>query len=454
MSTNTSTSTSTSTNTIIPFERINKIVDTLPDTFRIPVEYVYVPIRDSYIEMYKYAYETSKQRPFLSLIIIMILLTIIVLGMGFLYREFYIKFNLVKSIFVESGNYDEFKQNMNHHLKEMKDEYIEILKDNVFFQNEKIQEGITTIKNTTEKAMTSANSTNSTNTDLVSLASGIPQNKPRVIKLNSNIYDDFYATIYDSLFHDPNRYEFEYETLKSLGGLSSWKGANSSNSLSDSEQISILDIGCGTGHRVNFISKDYPNVIGIDQSKSMLKKARLSYPTLNKEQLQLGNCLNSMLFKSNTFSHIMCMYFTIYTIEDKQLFFENCYKWLKPGGYLAVHLVNRDRFDPLLGPANPVHLASVQKYAKERITKSTIHFNTFDYRAEFIYKSGKDVAHFEEVMRDKQQHVRIQKQTLYMNSQSDILSIAKNNGFTLVGKDDMVKRLYEYQFIYVLQKTL
>ena len=55
-----------------------------------------------------------------------------------------------------------------------------------------------------------------------------------------------------------------------------------------------------------------------------------------------------MEFPADTFTHITCLYFTIYYIKDKRLFFENCFKWLKPHGVLVIHLVNMNKFDPIL----------------------------------------------------------------------------------------------------------
>ena len=44
-------------------------------------------------------------------------------------------------------------------------------------------------------------------------------------------------------------------------------------------------------------------------------------------------------------------------------------EWLKPGGYLILHLVDRERFDPIVPAADPLIMVSAQKHAKERITK-------------------------------------------------------------------------------------
>jgi hypothetical protein len=40
-----------------------------------------------------------------------------------------------------------------------------------------------------------------------------------------------------------------------------------------------------------------------------------------------------------------------------------------PGGTLIVHIVDREKFDPMLPAANPLYIVSPQKYAKERIQK-------------------------------------------------------------------------------------
>ena len=58
--------------------------------------------------------------------------------------------------------------------------------------------------------------------------------------------------------------------------------------------------------------------------------------------------MDFMNFDAQSFTHITCLYFTIYYIKDKTRLFKNCYDWLKPGGYMVLHLVNRNMFDPIL----------------------------------------------------------------------------------------------------------
>ena len=64
-----------------------------------------------------------------------------------------------------------------------------------------------------------------------------------------------------------------------------------------------------------------------------------------------------------------------------------------------------------------------------------------------------DLAEFDETFKDdKTGHVRQNKHKLYIETQKHILSIAKNLGFILQGKIDMVTTQYQYQYIYLLYK--
>ena len=130
----------------------------------------------------------------------------------------------------------------------------------------------------------------------------------------------------------------------------------------------------------------------------------------------------------------------------------NCFNWLKPKGYLVLHLVNKNKFDPIVPPANPLQLISPQKYAKERITQSFIKFNNFDYKSQFKLEDNSDNAYFEEVFKYKDGNVRKNRHKLYMTPQKDILSTAKDVGFSYVTKLNMVNCGYEYQYLVFLQK--
>ena len=186
----------------------------------------------------------------------------------------------------------------------------------------------------------------------------------------------------------------------------------------------------------------------MDLSPGMVGQAKKNYPNLKFKQ---GSALEFMLYPADSFTHVLCLYFTIYYIKNKKQFLTNCYDWLKPGGYLVLHLVNRNKFDPILNSADPLQVVSAQKYAKKRITNSLIKFKDFQYRGDF--KLDKDIATFEEIFKDdKTKHIRQNIHKMYMPTQRYILSIAKELGFILKGKIDLVPVQYEYQYLYVLYK--
>ena len=265
---------------------------------------------------------------------------------------------------------------------------------------------------------------------------GFVQREKFVLKTGNEIYDGFYSSIYDELVYDNVKNDFEVGELIRL--------------IKPTQRSRVLDIGSGNGHHVKLMQKEGYNVEGVDKSTAMVSYAKNKYP---KCKFKKGDALEAMLYPRGSFSTITCFYFTIYYINDKQTFLQNCYNWLMPGGYLVLHLVNRDKFDPILNSADPLHLVSAQKYAKRRITNSLVKFKDFQYKANFDLDKSKNLAEFDETFKDDTSgHVRQNKHKLYMETQKQILSIAKNIGFILQGKIDMVTTQYQYQYLYLLYK--
>ena len=265
---------------------------------------------------------------------------------------------------------------------------------------------------------------------------GFIQQQEFLFKKGNDIYDDFYANIYDLLVF--NEVKNDYEV-----------GMILNQNVPNTKSV-ILDIGSGTGHHVAKLSENKNlEVIGIDNSPSMIKKAKENYPSLNFKQ---ADVLNKDNFNNNTFTHIMCLYFTLYYIDNKEAFFNNCMDWLMPGGCLIVHLVDRYKFDPILPPGNPLYIVSPQKYAKERITKTKVNFNEFIYNADFKLHDSSDTATFDEKFKFNDGKVRKQEHILYMKDVGDIVNMAQEAGFLLHAKVDLVKVAYEYQYLYVFMK--
>jgi SAM-dependent methyltransferase len=256
-----------------------------------------------------------------------------------------------------------------------------------------------------------------------------------LFKKGDAIYDDFYASIYDYLVFSSVKNDYEVGVIMNAGN--------------PVESSVIADIGCGTGHHVDALLNKNLQVIGIDKSPSMVELAKKSFPNGN---FMVGDALDNGLFKMNSLTHILCMYFTIYYIKDKQQFFNNAMDWLMPGGYLFMHLVDREHFDPILPPGNPLYIVSPQKYAKERITSTKVTFEDFIYTSKFNLEKENNIATFDEKFKFNDGKVRKQQQVLYMEDTTDIVNMAQNSGFILESKVDMVKCAYESQYLYVFVK--
>ena len=270
----------------------------------------------------------------------------------------------------------------------------------------------------------------------------VEEKKEFIKKTGSDVFDEFYVDIYDSLVHDEKKNNYEIDRI-----FKSYK-----NPI-------VLDIGSGTGHHVNLINNiENSQVIGIDNSPEMIKMAKQNYPDLD---FRLANVLDTMQFPPNSFTHISCLYFTIYYIKNKQQFFENCYRWLKPNGVLVIHLVNMYKFDPIISVANPFVLVSPQSYTDKRITESRVKFDKLDYKADFQIDESintdtgnlsKPNAIFKEVFKFNNKKSRINEHDLYMSSQKSILSMARDVGFILQSQEEMDGIQYENNYLYTLVK--
>lgn len=258
--------------------------------------------------------------------------------------------------------------------------------------------------------------------------------KEFIINRNNDVYDEFYVSVYDDLVHNIGKNNFEIGEITEVEP--------------PADKHTLLDIGSGTGHHVAAFTKKGIKATGVDISQAMVDKAKENYPDSEFKQ---GDALDTMLFTPASFTHITCLYFTIYYIQDKRRLLSNCFEWLMPGGFLILHLVDRDNFDPILPAGNQFLIVSPQKYAEKRITNTVVKFDKFDYKCNFELKD--DIATLNETFKDNESgNVRQNEHKLYMETQKTILTIAKEVGFILHSKIDMVTCQYENQYLYILQK--
>ncbi len=251
---------------------------------------------------------------------------------------------------------------------------------------------------------------------------------------NELLFDDFYAKVYDQIVAGSERQDAEV-TL-SMGWVKTQQPEVS--------HIQVLDIGCGTGGQVAAFKKlGVAKAVGIDRSESMITRAR----SLRKDMdLRVGDAESIGTAAAGEFNLVTLYYFTFYYLQDRVNAVRNFYQWLQPGGCLIIHLVNREKFDPILESASPFMAFSVQKYSKERVTHSKVSFDKFDYEADFNLDGSK--AQFTEIFKFADGRKRKQVHTLRMPTMAQVVSEVESVGFKYKQYIDMTSIGYEYQYLF------
>jgi ubiquinone/menaquinone biosynthesis C-methylase UbiE len=268
--------------------------------------------------------------------------------------------------------------------------------------------------------------------------------KTRTYEDPNDIYDTLYASIYDRLFTPPERISFEKMNIEAYG-LEGFPAT----------ETKLLDVCCGTAPHAEWLCKTDIDLVGIDGSEAMLQKAR---QRCTRARFYKGDITRAETFPPKSFSHAMMLYFSIYQFRNPKQVLDNLYSWLKPGGVLILHLVNPDKFDPILDAASPFAMFSLQKYSKERITDSEVVFDKFTYKSRFLKDAHDENAVFEEVIRynnpekNEGYTYRENKHRLYMPSLDAMLDIVRSSGFSRHEMVDMMPAGYEYQYLVFFTK--
>lgn len=255
----------------------------------------------------------------------------------------------------------------------------------------------------------------------------------------TEMYDEKYASVYNLLWHSTETLQYEQVSMQDVA-LAEWPIAS----------VRVLDMCCGTAPHACWFKNLGVDYLGVDISDAMLKKARSNCPTA---KFQKGDVTQAHLFPPKSFSHALLMGFSVYMFPNPKILADNTFQWLQPGGYFIVHMVDPDKYDPILDLATPFAAFSLQKYALGRQTDSNIYFDKFKYTGKLNKKKDDDDAEYNEVFTyyDKSDNggkkYRENKHKWVMPSKERLIDLFKTSGFRLVETVDLVRTGKEYQYL-------
>jgi SAM-dependent methyltransferase len=257
-------------------------------------------------------------------------------------------------------------------------------------------------------------------------------------RVDGDCYDEFYAKVYDQLVQPQARAAME--TKVALEWME-----QAGRAVGD---LRVADVGCGTGIHVElFARQGVHSVVGYDKSEHMITEAKRRYPD---RDFRVGDATVPLMAAADQFDLVTMYYFTLYTVSDRRKLLQNIYLWLAPGGVFVVHLVNKLKFDPVLEASSPFVGFSVQKYADDRITKSTVNFQEFDYEGDFQLNGSRGV--FEEEFQFRDGRTRRHEQRVWMPNIDAIVSEINGTGFKYAHHVDLTAIGYEYNYEFIFQK--
>jgi SAM-dependent methyltransferase len=249
------------------------------------------------------------------------------------------------------------------------------------------------------------------------------------------VYDTLYASMYDSIFVRDERLLYEADRISGIASLGS-----------DSH---VLDVGSGTGHLCGRLAEKGIRCSGMDRSPAMIAKAKEEYPKL---EFIRGDATLASHSYYNRFDAITCMYFTFYEMRDKKQFLENCYHWLRPGGYLILHKADPAKLDPILPVGNVLIHINPQDYAETKITTTRAVFANKDYKSNLTHKEGPHYSFVETIVDRHSGDTSRRERELLIPRIKDSIELAKSVGFQSEGGEEMADCGYTGQYLFIFRK--
>lgn len=261
-------------------------------------------------------------------------------------------------------------------------------------------------------------------------------------KSGKDKYDKFYVEMYDKLFYDKLTNDYEVGVII--------------NKCDPTIESDVLVIGSKTGSVVNTLANKGFNAYGLEESPTMLQYSMNKYPD---DRFVLGSGSNSILFNPEKFTLIACLDFSIYSVKNRMALFDNCYRWLMPGGYLAIHLINpssyfkEKRVITNINRTIPItKLFFNASSSKNSIDITEISLKEYNYKSTVQILPDNRIVQRETFINKKNKKVRQNINNIKIDEPQVILSEAKDAGFNMLSQTELTYVSKSHQYIYILYK--
>ena len=156
----------------------------------------------------------------------------------------------------------------------------------------------------------------------------------------------------------------------------------------------ILDLGCGTGRTTKYLHDKGFKVIGVDNAKNMIKKAKEIYPKVN---FRIGDATNLNYFNDETYDIVFfsaCGLDYIYPKEKRLIAIKEIERTLKPNG-LFIFSMHDSRilkwrpFNILENYFNPTHSKNYRWDINKTVGRFLVHYSTLSEQIHEISENTK-----------------------------------------------------------------
>lgn len=139
------------------------------------------------------------------------------------------------------------------------------------------------------------------------------------------------------------------------------------------EGKNVLEVACGSGQGLGYLTKKAKKIIGVDIDKKLLEIANKYYHGRDKIQLMQADA-QQLPFEDKSFD-VVILYEAIYYLSYPEKFIEESYRILQDGGMIFICTVNKDWHDFNPSPYSTKYFSAKELYSllKQKFYKVEIY---------------------------------------------------------------------------------